>query len=593
MIRTVLDIAALSVVQSPSCARYTTALTMKFLIIGSLLIGQTLGLLNLTQISFTKLSSCEDNNGNVQTGMFRYGAARAAFHASNRMLYVIGRPVANNRKDGCLRIYNGLSSNTPTLQLSMQFENPLDGELLSIAVCDTRVALSFAGVNTVSEGHVQLYHPFSLGDATLNEMTTGRVAVGPYPKHMAFTSDCEKLVVANEGIPGVINDVLVDPDGEVSIVTRDVGGLTTAKEIPFTIVNGANTNTYINRGVRYVYQGEQGFPNTFSNDLEPEFVAISSDDSKAFVVLQENNAMAVIDLETNDGALVDIYSFGERDWRNFQLDASDTDKAANHGFYDLYSFPQPRVMLATQLNGQDFVITANTGARKSFNHGTAGSFTEGTRLSTLWRDNDINRLMFSNEMAAAIQDNNKIGRLYASENDGKGNTGLIEKLYFYGTRDLGMFIVNSTGIVRQFTTGDEMERSAVQYYGPVFNGDTTNGNLQPIAEMDTRSDDMGPEPRALAGGLFGNSDFPFVIAGTRNGILYTYTLRTGNPALESLYRAGNMEGTWNSLYINDQTGDNVINDMGTIEKNILTTNPFIYVVSEASGSFSIYEVKEV
>ncbi|XP_033750421.1 mesenchyme-specific cell surface glycoprotein-like [Pecten maximus] len=566
---------------------------MKLFIALSLLTGQTLAILNLTQISFTKLSGCQADNGNTVDAMFQYGAVKAAFEETYRMLYIIGRPPSGStQKNGCLRIFSGLDSGQPTEQLSMQLDNPLDGELLSIAACSNAIALSFSGSNPVSEGHVRMYHPFQFGQSTLEPISNEHTFVGPYPKHMAFTSDCSKIVVANEGIPGVINGQLVDPNGAVSIITRNDGGNPSVSEVLFDVVNGDNTAAYQQRGVRYVYRGDSGFTNTLSQDLEPEFVAINVDDSKAYVILQENNALAVIDLLNNN--LLDIYAFPEKNWANYQLDASDTDKQYQFGHYDVRSFAQPKVMLVTSLFSipGDAIITANTGARKSFDFGSAGSFSEGTRLRTLMNDQALSPGI-SQALVDAINDNSRLGRLYASENDGKNiNNNLIETIYFYGSRDMAMLSANSSGLFDLFSSGDELETSAAAQYNDVFNGDTTSTNSEPTSEMDSRSDDMGPEPMAMAGGSFGSSDIPFLISGSRNGIIYIFTLRTGFPALESLYRAGNQQGTWNTLYNNDQIGDNIISDMGTIEKGILSANPFIYVISEASGSFSIYEVRE-
>lgn len=39
-------------------------------------------------------------------------------------------------------------------------------------------------------------------------------------------------------------------------------------------------------GVRFVYQGTETDPNSFSNDLEPEYIEFNTDESKAYITLQ-------------------------------------------------------------------------------------------------------------------------------------------------------------------------------------------------------------------------------------------------------------------------------------------------------------------
>ncbi|XP_078335166.1 uncharacterized protein LOC144626161 [Crassostrea virginica] len=62
-------------------------------------------------------------------------------------------------------------------------------------------------------------------------------------------------------------------------------------------------------GVRFVTKG-QG--TTFSQDLEPEYISYSSDETKAYICLQENNAIAVVDMQAEN--ISAIYGLGFKDW---------------------------------------------------------------------------------------------------------------------------------------------------------------------------------------------------------------------------------------------------------------------------------------
>src|SRR5690606_404803 len=89
----------------------------------------------------------------------------------------------------------------------------------------------------------------------------------------------------------------IDPEGSVSIIdiSGGIAGLTQANAttLLFTEFN-AQEAALIASGVRKLK-----LTSTLSQDFEPEFVTISSDSQKAWVTLQENNAIAEINLTNN------------------------------------------------------------------------------------------------------------------------------------------------------------------------------------------------------------------------------------------------------------------------------------------------------
>ncbi len=93
--------------------------------------------------------------------------------------------------------------------------------------------------------------------------------------------------------------------------------------------------------------------------MEPEYITLNKDDTKAYICLQENNAIAVIDL-TSD-TIVDIYPLGAKSWKNLLLDASDKDGEINLKAYDIYSFYQPDAIKYMEVDGIGYIITANEG----------------------------------------------------------------------------------------------------------------------------------------------------------------------------------------------------------------------------------------
>lgn len=161
----------------------------------------------------------------------------------------------------------------------------------SVAVANGLVAIAIGADPQTDPGFVAVADiaAIATGDTTAFQV----VQVGALPDNVVFTPDGTKVLSANEGEP----DGGVDPEGSVSIidVSGGVAGLSQASvtTVGFEAFNGRENDLRAD-GVRI-------FPDvTASQDLEPEFIAVSPDGSQAFVTLQENNAMAVLNLETNE-----------------------------------------------------------------------------------------------------------------------------------------------------------------------------------------------------------------------------------------------------------------------------------------------------
>ncbi|MDN5568689.1 MAG: hypothetical protein L0G27_08105, partial [Paracoccus sp. (in: a-proteobacteria)] len=107
---------------------------------------------------------------------------------------------------------------------------------------------------------------------------------GALPDMLTFTPDGTKLLVANEGEP--VDLSLSNPKGGVTVIDLVAG---TAMQVDFTAFDGQE-NALRQAGVR-IFDGQ-----SVSDDLEPEYIAVSADGLTAMVTLQEANAVAVLDL---------------------------------------------------------------------------------------------------------------------------------------------------------------------------------------------------------------------------------------------------------------------------------------------------------
>ncbi|MCB0138810.1 MAG: hypothetical protein KDE50_02765, partial [Caldilineaceae bacterium] len=135
------------------------------------------------------------------------------------------------------------------------------------------------------------------------------VEVGALPDMITFSPDGSKVLTANEGEPNAEYDV--DPEGSISII--DVaGGVENVTQDNVATADFAVFNDLdLGNSVRIF-----GPNATAAQDFEPEYVAVSADSSTAWVTLQENNALAVVDIQTGD--VITVTGLGFKDWNRPQ-----------------------------------------------------------------------------------------------------------------------------------------------------------------------------------------------------------------------------------------------------------------------------------
>jgi predicted extracellular nuclease/Ca2+-binding RTX toxin-like protein len=221
--------------------------------------------------------------GGFATNIFDEGAAEIpAFDPTSDRLFVV-----NGHTDG-IDILDLSDPDRPTLVGTIAL--PMGFSPNSVAVSGGLVAVA-AGADPITDaGKVFFFDAFfDAGDTAL-----GSVDVGALPDMLTFSPDGTKILVANEGEP----DGGVDPDGSVSIITLGTGATLQDKVAGATVATATfdafdvKENDLRNDGV-VIAPGT-----TASQDLEPEYIALSPDGTTAFVTLQENSALAVVDVAT-------------------------------------------------------------------------------------------------------------------------------------------------------------------------------------------------------------------------------------------------------------------------------------------------------
>ncbi len=129
-----------------------------------------------------------------------------------------------------------------------------------------------------------------------------QVTVGALPDNISFTPDGTKVLTANEGQPN--DDYTIDPEGSVSIIDIS-GGIENLTQSNVTTLLfdafNAQETALIASGVRKLK-----LSSTLSQDLEPEYITTAANSEKAWVTLQENNAVAEINLTNN--TITDVWA---------------------------------------------------------------------------------------------------------------------------------------------------------------------------------------------------------------------------------------------------------------------------------------------
>lgn len=429
---------------------------------------------------------------------------------------------------------------------------PYGGAANSVDVRNGSVAIAVEAVDRQQPGQVLFFS----ADGTFQRA----VPVGAVPDMLTFTPDGQAVVVANEGEPA--NDYSVDPEGSVTIIPTGKG---TPITVGFSDFNeGGPRHGELDPAIRLFGPGA-----TVAQDLEPEFLTISADSTTAWVTLQENNALAVIDLVA--GSVTSLVPLGTKDHSlvGLGLDASDRDGPAisiqNWPVQGLYL---PDAIASFQVGGTPYLITANEGDARAYS-----AFNEETRVGSVTLDPTA----FPN--AATLQEDANLGRLRLTNTMGDTDTdGDFDILYSFGARSFTIW--NATGSL-VFDSGDELEQRTAALVPTRFN---SNGLA---ATFDTRSDDKGPEPEAVAVATIAGRPYAFVGL-ERTGGVFVYDVSV--PAAPTFVTyADNWDDAGNPEV--GTTGD--IGTEGLIviaASDSPTGNPLLVTSNEVSGNTTLYEI---
>jgi hypothetical protein len=419
-------------------------------------------------------------------GGFDVGASEiVAYDARSRTLFAVN--AAKSRID---RI--DISDPSVPFLLGSIDVTPWGGQANSVAVSsDGVLAAAIEAVDKQAPGAVAFF------DREGTPLSA--VQVGALPDMLTFTPDERAVLVANEGEPNA--DYSVDPEGSVSIIDLSRGPHGVCQSDVRTADFRAIARASLEPSVRVFGPGA-----SVAQDLEPEYIAVSPDSRTAWVTLQENNAIAVIDIRRARVERVVGLGFKDHSQVGSGFDASDKDGVSAIVPQPVFGMYMPDSIASISSFGRTYLVMANEGDAREY-----GTFVEAKRIAKLTLD----PLAFPD--AVALQADAALGRLNATsfngDTDGDGD---FDELYAFGGRS---FSIRDARGQLVFDSGDQLEQLTLSALPNGFNSNSTaNG-------ADARSDDKGPEPEGLTVGTVRGRTYAFIGLERVGGIVvYDVTL---------------------------------------------------------------------
>jgi len=473
------------------------------------------------------------------------------------------------------------------------------GAANSIAIFENTLAIAVEATDKTQDGAVLFYQLDNQGVGVFIKA----VKVGALPDMVTFSPDGSMVLVANEGEPN--KDYSIDPEGSISVISltdtmpADLSQtINLSSDITFSsdLLNAEDFDTDVKRvdllttaGLKLA--GPEG--TTLAQSLEPEYISISKDSKTAFVSLQENNAIGIINLENNT---IEIKPLGFKSWNDFKIDFTNKDEIASfQNVKNLFGMYQPDTITSYQWNGATFVLSANEGDARDYD-----GYSEEVRVKDIINPDKINKAL-SIELQAFYDTSggkNGLGRLKVTTALGDAdNDGIYEELYAYGARSFSIWDQNINLV---FDSGDDFGKISASVLGDNFNS-THSEN-----KGDNRSDDKGGEPEAIAVGKIGDNTYGF-IASERSGDLFIYDITNPfNVSFSAFYN----NRDFNIDYELDDDLDNPCDesegmncsmiesagDLGPESIKFISSEqspnglPLLIIGNEVSGSVTVYQV---
>jgi hypothetical protein len=367
----------------------------------------------------------------------------------------------------------------------------------------------------------------------------------------------------------------VDPQGSVSVIdmTTRVANLTQGdvRTATFSVsipqVNPSSIRIY-------------GPNASFAQDIEPEYIAVSHDSKTAWVTLQENNAIGILDIETASFTHLVGLGFKDHSLPRNRFDASDRDTDVDNGplkngivirNWPVFGMYEPDAIASYRVNGQTYLVMANEGDTRDYPPG----YSEEARAGSLSLDPAAFAAQgypdVSNTVPNGLRNNANLGRLTVTNANGSKELDTdsdFERLYVPGARSFSIRRADGSLL---YDSGDDFEQLTAQLIPDLFNSQGDAGSF------DTRSDNKGPEPEAIAIGKVSGKTYAFIGLERTGGVMVYDISDPKDPTFATYKNTAPLDlAPEGMFFINEEESPN--------------GKPLVVVSHEVSNTIAIFEV---
>lgn len=458
--------------------------------------------------------------GTHVTGQFDESAAEIVEHDPRTQRYFVV-----NALSGALDVLDARDPASPEKlgELTVAGLRAADGSTIddaaqvnSVDVSGRLVAVAVEAGDKVSPGWVAFFRTGG------RDRFVAAVRTGVQPDMVTFTPDGRRVVTANEAEPA--DDFSADPAGSVGVVDVEralAGRQGSSRLAGFRRFEGDRLAPDVR-----VYGPDVAVPEgqreagRVARNLEPEYVSVDAASRRAYVTLQENNAIATVRLGA--ARVQAVRGLGTKDWsvEGVGFDASDRDGAIDVRNHPVSSLYLPDAIASYERRGETYLVTANEGDSREW-----GDYVDAERLADsaypLCPD------VFAD--AEVLLDDAELGRLTVSEEDGirgEGAGACREEIVALGGRSLSIRTTDGELVA---DTGDDLEQLLADGAGGVDPAIAFNATNDDNDSFDNRSDDKGPEPEGVTLGEVGGRTYAFLGLERVGGVMVYDVTRPQRP----------------------------------------------------------------
>lgn len=368
--------------------------------------------------------------------------------------------VSYNEKENALYIINGESQSLEIIPFAVKDGQITEPSRKTIDFKEQLTDFVIGDITSVASSPKGDYNAVALQAKGTND--AGRVvilkdqkiasefATGAQPDMVTISPDGKWVITADEGEPREgYGPGLIDPKGTITVHNYETG---VTKVLDFTAFDAKRGELLANK----VLLKPGAAP---SVDLEPEFVAVSGDSEKAYVSLQENNAIATVNLETLTIESVLGLGFKDHGLEENAIDILQDKKIGivpQKGFYGIYN---PDAIGWYEAEGKGYIVTANEGDAREW-----GDYENVEKIDVEGYEVEV----YKEDAFEGLD---------------------VDKTYLLGGRSFAIFEADTMQLV--YDSGSDMEEITAQAFPEYFNASHSN------TKIDNRSDNKGPEPEGV------------------------------------------------------------------------------------------------